>query len=157
MHTIPVSLFVLVVLLCIATETHAARRLHFYAGGGYSWNLNTNITRIESQSGTVGRFAIGIDVNRSIDPDRMELLLELNSAFEGTYNPGVGFKLNFGPPEDVVNFHLAGTIGLRPQDKFRPWFGAFAGVEMYGLAFATLGIYSAGSDIEMPVMVGIRF
>lgn len=166
LHTIPVSLFVLVVLLCIATQSHAARRLHFYAVGGPTWNLNGNITRVEGTSRFEYRLGAGVFIEKSPTPNKIELIAEVNTLFKETINAGAGLKLNFGEVDRPLNFHVAGLIGVIPEDKFNPWFGFYTGVECFGFTYLNIGIYSSVQggfnsprkpDMEMPVTIGLRF
>lgn len=156
LHTIPVYLFVLVVLLCITTETHAARRLHFYAGGGYSWTTtDANFVDLNPKSFAHGRLAVGIDINKSIDTDRLEFLCE-STIMKDDFLYGAGFKLNFDSPGRAINYYLAGLAG--PPIEQEGWFAFQVGIELYGISFINVGFIGRRSrDLAIiPITVGIR-
>jgi hypothetical protein len=156
LYTIPVSLFVLVVLLCIAAETHAARRLHLYAGGGVSFTTNdANLVELGPRSFAHGRLAVGTDINKSNDPDRLEFLCE-STIMKDDFLYGAGFKLNFDSPGRAINYYLAGLAG--PPIEQKGWFAFQVGIELYGISFINVGFIGRRSrDLAIiPITVGIR-
>jgi hypothetical protein len=142
--------------LVLPAHSHAARRLHFYAGGGYSWfATDANLVELKPQTSTHGRFAIGIDINKRIDTDRLEFILEADVIREVLLY-GAGFKLNFDSPGRTINYYLAGLAG--PPIEQAGWFGFQVGMEFFRVGFVNVGFIGKRSkDSEIiPVTVGVR-
>lgn len=156
LHTVSASLFVLVVFLCMAAETQATRRLHFYADGGVSFTTtNANFVDVIPKSFAHGRLAVGIDINKIEDPDRLELLCESN-LLQDDILYGARFKLNFDSPGRAINYYLAGLAG--PPVEQRGWFGFQIGIELYGVSFVNVGFMGNVNRDQaiIPITAGIR-